>query len=674
MALPHEDASDIFHLNEAYDVFIGGLQERDTELTSVSTPDIEQRCEDPLIRGDVIAIPFCLTDLLPTYVEERERSSLDHPQRDLEALHPVHFVRRSTRLQQRPKTGVASSANIPHASTSKLRTTKGVAHSANISYISDASTSRLRSASTNAASTSATKTVGKSNTRKRPAAEECATPASLGHVEKRVKLDEAQWKLPKDRKPTQKEKIWLNPDLTPRVDDRSWRTPTLATATDAGSGVHPFKAHSTPHSRTVSLAAPSSSAPFPPPLTLSSPPSSPSPSSPTAHPASSAPSLPPSLPLSGSRNRGARSDVFAADGFSLLEDASFSTTGWQGAGPPDLARKAILDLYREKPDGAALAPYLKHFLPVPYKIEASMTQERSTVFVDNDGKIFMECANEIACAHDILVGNDLQSDVLKKVCRKGSRGGHMPIIIGHQRQSAVKPRLTAWHERNRRRVEIFMALPIVTRIIRLVTDFVTRMFPGVARRFLADAQWHEDRYGIKPLCGLFWNLCLNAWFEEQERIHCDPHADLKNQIGVCVLLIYVLKCGANFNHTQRTWLVIWEATVVMELPPWTLAAYPSALLYHFNIDIHQIQFVTTEGNVRPTPENSRPITAGDERGRGSFVFFNQSTMRHGPGTGFDTLKDAKGHGLSGTVDYGTEAQEAFERHLLLTPIAPEDVV
>ncbi|KAJ7175500.1 hypothetical protein C8R46DRAFT_872697, partial [Mycena filopes] len=367
----------------------------------------------------------------------------------------------------------------------------------------------------------------------------------------------------------------------------------------------------------------------------------------------------------------ARSDVFAADGFSLIENATFSTTGWQGAGPPDLARKAILDLYREKPDGAALAPYLKRFLPVPYKIEASMTQERSTVFVDKDGKIFMvrsfrvkfleECANEIAFAHDTLVGNDLQSDVLKKVCRKGSRGVHMPIIIGHQRQSAVKPRLTAWHERNQRRVEIFMALPIVTRIIGLVTDFVTRMFPGVARRFLADAQWHEDRYGIKPLCGLFWNLCLNAWFEEQERIHCDPHADLKNQIGVCVLLIYVLKCGANFNHTQRTWLVIWEATVVMELPPWTLAAYPSALLYHFNIDIHQIQFVTTEGNVRPTPENSRPITAGDERGRGSFVFFNQSTMRHGPGTGFDTLKEAKGHGLSGTVDFGTEAQEAFER-------------
>lgn len=42
---------------------------------------------------------------------------------------------------------------------------------------------------------------------------------------------------------------------------------------------------------------------------------------------------------------------------------------------------------------------------------------------------------------------------------------------------------------------------------------------------------------------------------------------------------------AKFNHTQRTWLVIWEAGVVIELPPWVLVLYPSSLLFHFNIDI-----------------------------------------------------------------------------------------
>ena len=41
-----------------------------------------------------------------------------------------------------------------------------------------------------------------------------------------------------------------------------------------------------------------------------------------------------------------------------------------------------------------------------------------------------------------------------------------------------------------------------------------------------------------------------------------------------------------FNHTKRSWLVIWEAGVVIELPPWVLLLYPSSLLYHFNIDIN----------------------------------------------------------------------------------------
>ena len=42
---------------------------------------------------------------------------------------------------------------------------------------------------------------------------------------------------------------------------------------------------------------------------------------------------------------------------------------------------------------------------------------------------------------------------------------------------------------------------------------------------------------------------------------------------------------ANFNHTVRSWLVIWKAEIVIELPPWVLLLYPSSLLYHFNIDV-----------------------------------------------------------------------------------------
>jgi hypothetical protein len=127
------------------------------------------------------------------------------------------------------------------------------------------------------------------------------------------------------------------------------------------------------------------------------------------------------------------------------------------------------------------------------------------------------------------------------------------------------------------------------------------MFPGVRDRFLRSAKWHKERYGIVPLFGLYWNLCINGIFPGTKRIHCAPHADSKNGISVCVLMIYVRRPSKlrdpssgrqlsheadTFDHTRRSWLVIWELGVVVQLPPWVLAIYPSSLLYHFNIDIH----------------------------------------------------------------------------------------
>lgn len=51
------------------------------------------------------------------------------------------------------------------------------------------------------------------------------------------------------------------------------------------------------------------------------------------------------------------------------------------------------------------------------------------------------------------------------------------------------------------------------------------------------------------------------------------------------LVLILAAAGSNFDHTRKTWLVLWEAGVVIELPPWTFLAYPSSLLYHFNIDV-----------------------------------------------------------------------------------------
>jgi hypothetical protein len=70
----------------------------------------------------------------------------------------------------------------------------------------------------------------------------------------------------------------------------------------------------------------------------------------------------------------------------------------------------------------------------------------------------------------------------------------------------------------------------------------------------------------------------------------------------------------------------------------------------------------TDGLQRPTPDNSRPMEAGDECGRGSLVYFNQATMYQTSETGHATVAEAIRAGESGRADYGASAQEAFTRY------------
>jgi hypothetical protein len=52
---------------------------------------------------------------------------------------------------------------------------------------------------------------------------------------------------------------------------------------------------------------------------------------------------------------------------------------------------------------------------------------------------------------------------------------------------------------------------------------------------------------------------------------------------------------------MKSWLVLWEAGLVIELPPWVIFIYPSALFLHFNIDVggefstQQLNFVDEQG-------------------------------------------------------------------------------
>jgi hypothetical protein len=84
-----------------------------------------------------------------------------------------------------------------------------------------------------------------------------------------------------------------------------------------------------------------------------------------------------------------------------------------------------------------------------------------------------------------------------------------------------------------------------------------------------------------------------------------------------------------------------------------------------------IKFVTTESGARPSlssPKNWTPIQPGDGQGRGSLVFFNEASMYQSSETGFATLEDAREAGLSGNTDYGSDAQAAFQRYGIYSPI------
>ncbi len=42
---------------------------------------------------------------------------------------------------------------------------------------------------------------------------------------------------------------------------------------------------------------------------------------------------------------------------------------------------------------------------------------------------------------------------------------------------------------------------------------------------------------------------------------------------------------AEFKSKERSWLVIWELGIVVELPPGVIALYPSSLFLHWNVDV-----------------------------------------------------------------------------------------
>ncbi|KAF8869106.1 hypothetical protein BD779DRAFT_1395239, partial [Infundibulicybe gibba] len=267
------------------------------------------------------------------------------------------------------------------------------------------------------------------------------------------------------------------------------------------------------------------------------------------------------------------SELLQSAGFSMTKDSAISGTGWQGKQLQVPDRKRLQEIYQSDEIRTSLA----QFLPVYYDEYALSRPHRP--FADLCSRSHERAAS-----------------------RERTRGPHFPCIMGHFRaygevglwllasfshsHLSQYPELTRFHVDNASDAEAFINNPAIQHVTNAVSSCLKMMFPGVVRRLQASAEWYETHHHIKPQFGFFWNLCINGIFPGQKRIHSKPHADYKNVVGVCALLVYEIPGRVKFNHSKRTWLVLWEAEVAIQLPPWVVCLYPSSLLTHFNIDVH----------------------------------------------------------------------------------------
>jgi hypothetical protein len=133
---------------------------------------------------------------------------------------------------------------------------------------------------------------------------------------------------------------------------------------------------------------------------------------------------------------------------------------------------------------------------------------------------------------------------------------------------------------------------------KLVNFLLWIYFPGVAQRYTECVKYIKGKYNLEPEYGLFWNFCLNSPRPDKNifRIHCCPHVDAKNlALGLCVLYVYGVlwfSCPiktlkhylGHFNDKEKSWLVIWEAGLIIQIPAGVLVFYPSSIFYHCNVD------------------------------------------------------------------------------------------
>ncbi|RDX40344.1 hypothetical protein OH76DRAFT_1423751 [Lentinus brumalis] len=224
-----------------------------------------------------------------------------------------------------------------------------------------------------------------------------------------------------------------------------------------------------------------------------------------------------------------------------------------------------------------------------------------------------------------------------------NRGDHWYMVVGVDRQNKKSPDLTSFHKAHRQATDELLQKPCTARLIKFVsTTFETR-FPSLAQRVSdCETKLREQDRGehATPLFGKFYNYCINGPRKGVvDGVSTGPHVDGKNlALMMCAVFVW-----GKFDHTEKAWLVLWEAKLIIELPPGVLMYYPSSLFTHFNVDPSDLKIVTTSDGSRPTPENSSPLKGVP--GRGSVVFFNQATMFQLAEKG-SSVKDARARVIS----------------------------
>ncbi|TFK60128.1 hypothetical protein BDN72DRAFT_864607 [Pluteus cervinus] len=348
--------------------------------------------------------------------------------------------------------------------------------------------------------------------------------------------------------------------------------------------------------------------------------------------------------------------------FDLARDGLATDTGWRGWEPTGLSKRKIIGLWKS----GKIADYLVRF----YRASC-LKPERPLVLADQAGRAFLLRATTARFCIDLGIGKEFVKANLKfakSVAGKekpkgpdGVRGPHEPIIVGIHREYSDTPLSTSFENAHQAETDELAASESMKRICGFITKLLRARFPGVALRYQNNITWHWKHNRIRPKFGLFWNYCFNAMYAGQKRVHCGPHSDSKNIVGICAVMVYEMEDvtlpEADFDYSKKSWLCIWDAGIIIELRPWQVVLYPSSLMYHFNVDVDAIDIITTGGE-RPTRENPASIQGGKDYGRGSVVFFNQATMFHCE-TGSATIKVAKSRGHSGATDFVADVDHSF---------------